>query len=98
MRAIVTALMLLAAGCTYPSERVDTVPEEPAIIVIGAPEGAILRVDGLDMGPAAQYDGKQKALIIQPGTHVVTVESGGSERFREKIFVTGSDIRTIRVQ
>jgi len=56
-------------GCSMPATSVRTVDDRPTLIFKGAPDGAVLFVDGLNLGPANQYNGAPKALIVEPGTH-----------------------------
>jgi len=80
--AILVAVAALA-GC-MPQTTVRTGMSPPTLIVTGAPSGAVLFVDGLDMGSAAQYDGNPKVLAVLEGTHHVEVRLGANVVYRKK--------------
>lgn len=63
---ILSLLCVLIAGCAHPIERVRTVDDRPGLSVVGAPPGAILYVDGVEIGPAADFDGKPE-MVPGPG-------------------------------
>jgi hypothetical protein len=66
-------------------------------MVTGAPRGAILVVDGIEVGPANDYS-KIRTLSVLPGRHVVEVRGPGDAIHREEIFVDGGAVKTIHVQ
>ena len=93
-----TILVAIAAlaGC-MPQTTVRTGMSPPTLMVTGAPSGAILFVDGLDMGSAAQYDGNPKVLAVLEGTHQVEVRLGTSVVYREKAFVSSGRSHNVAV-
>jgi hypothetical protein len=74
-------------GCVSPTTVVKTTDTRPSLIITGAPEGAILLLDGLDMGPAKQFDGKPNYLIVMPGTHKIVILQDDIKIFERVIFV-----------
>lgn len=99
---ILTAAMLacgLAAACDvrYPATRTEVPDERPQLIVANAGEGAVLLVNGVDVGSAAHYAGNPGTLRLPSGTHVVEVMQGGQIVLRETVFLTDGVIRTVRV-
>ena len=97
MRSLVAAAALaLLAACAGPSTVVHTVDNRPAIAVVGAPAGAVLFVDGAQVGDAAAYDGNPGVLRVEPGTHLVEIRVGGQPAFSQKVFVEG-ELKTVRV-
>jgi hypothetical protein len=82
-------VLFLAVGCAprYPVTKVNTVDSRPTLSFVNAPEGAIVLVDNLKMGDAAQYTGKPKVLVIEPGTHEIVLIQNGNEVYRQTIFV-----------
>jgi len=71
---LLTALVF--SGCAMPTTSVRTVDDRPTLAIKGAPEGAILFVDGLNMGLANQYSGTLSKSY--PDTRMATQYSGSS--------------------
>ncbi len=84
-------------SCSMPTTAVRTVDERPSLAFKGAPEGAILFIDGLNMGSAGQYDGQSKVLVIEPGTHTVRVTVDNGVIYEQRIFVESS-LKTITLR
>lgn len=101
MKKTIYLMLLLAAlfcaGCTMPNTSVRTVDDRPTLAIKGAPEGALLFVDGLNMGLANQYDGNPTILTVEPGTHIVRVVVNNSAIYEQKVFVESS-LKTITVR
>ena len=89
-------VLVLVAGCAMPTSTTSSKNENPGVLVVGAPPGAVVYVDGLEMGLAEQYAEKQ-ALEVLPGRHVVEIRSDSSVIHREEIFSGTGSIRTIEV-
>jgi hypothetical protein len=92
-----TAIVFGLCSCTMPNTSVRTIDDRPTLAFIGAPEGAVVFVDGLNMGVAGQYDGEPKVLIVEPGTHVVRVTLGNDVVYEQRVFVESS-LKTITVR
>jgi uncharacterized lipoprotein YajG len=93
--ALVTLLVL--AACSMPGTTVRTTDPRPGIAIDGAPDGAILYVDGQRIGEANKYDGQPNVLTVEPGTHTVVVKGAdGAPLFDRKIYVE-SELKTIKV-
>ena len=81
-------LTISALGCnTYPTTKVSTVDSRPTLSFTGASPASVVFVDGIGMGPAAQYDGNPKVLVVTSGTHEVTVKEGSNTVFQQSVFV-----------
>lgn len=97
-RMLVLFLLLSAAACAMPSTVVRTPDTRPSLAVEGAPAGAILFIDGVTVGEANRLDGQPNVLLVEPGTHTVTVKGAdGAELLEQKIFVE-SELKTIKVR
>jgi hypothetical protein len=84
-------------SCSMPSTSVRTVDDRPTLAFKGAPENAVLFVDGHSMGAANQYNAEPKTLTVEPGTHVVRVTINQDVIFEQRVFVESSlKIITIR--
>lgn len=94
---MLVTLLLLAAACSMPTTTVRTTDTRPGIAIDGAPDGAVLYVDGQQIGEANKYDGQPNILVVEPGTHIVAVKGAdGTPLFDRKIYVE-SEIKTIKV-
>jgi hypothetical protein len=97
VKLLATLVVIAAlAGC-MPQTSVRTGMSPPTLTVTGAPLGAILFVDGLDMGFAAQYDGNPKVLAVLEGTHQVEVRLGVNVVYKEKAFVSSGQSHNVAV-
>lgn len=94
----ITILSLVAlAACSMPNTTVRTTDTRPSFAIDGAPDGAILYVDGQQVGEANKYDGQPNVLVVEPGTHTVVVKGAdGAPLFDRKIYVE-SELKTIKV-
>ncbi|MBE0624233.1 MAG: hypothetical protein IH606_05405 [Burkholderiales bacterium] len=82
---------ILLAGCVQmPTEKQSISDMRPQIsFKVEEERAASMRilVDGLDIGVAADFiDGKAAARVL-PGTHIVSVTSGGSVLLEEKVYL-----------
>lgn len=98
MKAVLLAALAFSiAACTMPSTTVRTTDTRPSLAFEGAPEGSTAYVDGLPVGEAERYDGQPEVLLVEPGTHVVTIKArDGSVLFERKVYVE-SEIKTLKV-
>ena len=92
----IAVILFLLCGCSMPVTTVRSVDSRPSIIVQGTSPDAELLVDGLNVGKAATYNGKPQALIIQAGTHKVSIVENGRVIYEQTIFVE-SEVKTITV-
>lgn len=93
-----TIFVFLMLGCgSMPETLVKTPDSRPQLAIKGAPQKSILYVDGLRIGDATIYNGEPKTLIIEPGSHLITIKSSeGVLIFSQKIFVE-SELKTIPI-
>lgn len=89
-------IFAFAVGCTMPATTVKTVDERPSLAFKNAPSGALLYLDGLNMGDAAAYDGAPRVLLVEPGTHVVRIVQNGAVIYEQKVFLESS-LKTITI-
>lgn len=94
---IIFPIMILALGCAYPTSGVKVSDNRPTIAIQNAPEGAILIIDGLNMGLANQYDGQNKALLVEPGTHKIEVVNQGKIFLSEKVFLGVGEFKAFQI-
>ena len=91
---------VLLQGCHYPdAAKVEQKDSRPAIGVSGAPKGAMLYVDGLEMGLASQYDGEKNVLLIESGKHLIEVKAtDGKVLLSETLFLSSSTTKVLSIQ
>ena len=91
---------VLLQGCTYPdAAKIEQKDSRPSVGVRGAPEGAVLYVDGLKMGFANQYDGEENVLLIESGKHLVEVKAAdGTVLLSETLFLSSSTTKILTIQ
>lgn len=98
-KILVFVLLVITASlcsCAMPSTSVRTVDDRPTLAFKNAPANAVLFVDGLNMGPANQFDGDPKTLVVESGTHNVRVTVNQEIIFEQRVFVEGS-LKTITI-
>lgn len=94
---LLVLLSVLLSACAMPSTTVRTSDTRPSLAFDGAPAGAKVYVDGILAGEAERYDGQPGVLVVEPGTHVVSVRGpDGTVLYEGKVFVE-SEIKTIKV-
>jgi hypothetical protein len=96
MRVILLIAVFLSA-CAMPSTQVRTADTRPGLAFEGAPEGAAVYVDGLAMGEAAKYDGKPGFLLVEPGTHRVSLTARDGSVLLDRNVYVESGIKTLKV-
>lgn len=98
MRPLIALLVIaMLSACALPQTTVRTGSAAPGLSVTGAPDGAVLYVDGLQMGPASQFDGNPQVLAVLEGAHKVEVRLGATTLYSEKVFVSNGETHTVRV-
>ena len=96
-KSLAIFLMVFLAACSMPSTVVKTPDTRPSLAFEGAPEGAVLFLDGVRAGLANQYDGQPDVLRVEPGTHRVTITGAdGAVLLEQKVFVE-SELKTLKV-
>lgn len=96
-KLFILLISLMIPACSMPTTTVRTVEERPGIIISGAPEDALLLVDGVLAGKASAYNGTPDMLTVEPGTHRIVVQQGGKALYDQQIFVD-SEIKRINVR
>jgi hypothetical protein len=85
--------MVLVAACVpAPAERIAPVDDRPSLMIANAPSGARLMVDGADMGEIGD-----SPVLLEPGTHLVSVTGAGGVIHSEKLFLGGRGTRILTV-
>lgn len=93
---VMSLITCVLCSCSMPNTSVRTVDDRPTLLFKGAPENAVLFVDGLNMGSANEYNGEPKTLTVEPGTHVVRITINQNVIFEQRVFVESS-LKTITI-
>lgn len=99
MKRLFCLLCLIGAlaACSMPTTTVRSVDTRPGLIIANAPEGATVLVDGISVGAASEYNGEPNHLLVDPGTHRITVRQGNAVIYDQQIFVD-TEIKRISVR
>jgi hypothetical protein len=81
-----SVVAVVLVGC-YPVKQVNTIDDRPGIYVVDAPAGAILYIDGIEMGRAAKFDGNPTVLLVEPGTHRLKIVNDGVVLLSSEVFL-----------
>lgn len=84
-------LVLALTACALPTTKVNAGTSRPTLTVLGAPANAVLFVDGLQIGVAANYNGKPNTLLIEEGVHRVELRQGGTVLMSQQVFASGGE-------
>ncbi len=97
MKRLFLAFPLLFLACATPVTVVRTIDDRPRLLLQGAPEGAILRVDGRPVGKASAFSGNPGVCQVEPGVHFLEVRLGDKVLVSQKVFFGGGEQRTVVV-
>jgi hypothetical protein len=82
---------LLSGGCTQmPTEKQSISDMRPQISFKAEGDRALgsrVLVDGLDLGVVSDFIDGKAAVRVLPGTHIVSVTSGGGVLLEEKVYL-----------
>ena len=91
------AIFMVTFGCVHPSSQVRTIDDRPILVISGAPQAAVLYVDGIEMGLATNFDGDKNALRLKPGTHSVRVADSGRDYLNRQVYLGSGSIKTLTI-
>lgn len=93
--SVLLICIFLFSCSSLPITKVETGDSRPVLAIEGAPQNSGLYIDGLKVGNANDYDGNPHVLLIEPGTHKVSIRTlGGKSIYDQRIFVE-SGLKTI---
>lgn len=90
-------LGLFLVSCADPTSSVQTIDDRPQLAVQGAPAGSRLLVNGIDVGAANDFNGKNAVLRLEKGIQSVVVQLDGTAVHNEQVFLSDDVLRVIRV-
>jgi hypothetical protein len=96
LKALLIILLLCVSGCSW-FHRKPHAPDPSEFIVIGAPVGSQVFVDGAQAGQPKEVAKQPQAVEVTPGTHVVEVRMGDTVAYRENAYVTPGEKHVISV-
>ena len=96
LKALLIILLLCVSGCSW-FHRKPHAPDPSEFIVIGAPVGSQVFVDGVQAGQPKEVAKQPQAVEVTPGTHVVEVRVGETVAYRENAYVTPGEKHVISV-
>jgi hypothetical protein len=96
LKALLVILLLCVSGCSW-FHRKPHVPDPTQLVVVGAPVGSLVFVDGAQAGQAKEIANQPQAVDVAPGTHVLEVRVGDTVAYRENTYVTAGEKHVISV-
>jgi hypothetical protein len=96
LKAFLIILLLCVSGCSW-FHRKPHAPDPTEVVVVGAPVGSTVFVDGVQAGQAKEVAKQPQEVEVAPGTHVVEVRVGDTVAYRENTYVTRGEKHVISV-
>lgn len=96
MKAFLIFLLLCVSGCSW-FHRKPHAPDPTELIVVGAPVGSLVFVDGVQAGQVKEVAHQPQEVDVAPGTHVLEVRVGDTVAYRENAYVAPGEKRVISV-
>lgn len=100
--AVVFIGSFLSGGCTQmPTEKQSISDMRPQISFKAEGEYALnsrVLLDGLDLGMVSDFIDGKAAVRVLPGTHIVSVTSGGTVLLQEKVYLGDGVSRSFLVK
>jgi hypothetical protein len=96
LKAFVVILLLCVSGCSW-FHRKPHAPDPTELVVVGAPVGSMVFVDGVPAGQAKEVANQPQEVEVAPGTHILEVRMGDTVAYRENTYVTPGEKHVISV-
>jgi hypothetical protein len=96
LKAFLIILLLCVSGCSW-FHRKPHAPDPAELIVIGAPVGSQVFVDGVQAGQPKAVAKQPQEVEVTPGTHILEVRVGDTVAYRENTYVTPGEKHVISV-
>jgi hypothetical protein len=96
LKAFLIILLLCVSGCSW-FHRKPHAPDPTELVVVGAPVGSMVFVDGVLSGQAKEVANQPQEVEVSPGTHIVEVRMGDTVAYRENTYVTPGEKHVISV-
>ena len=89
--------LLTMAGCHMWGVGKKAAADPAELIVTGAPAGALIFVDGAQVGPAAARNDESEIITVAPGSHLVEIHLDDAIVYREDTYAGHGDHRVVTV-
>jgi hypothetical protein len=96
LKAFLIILLLCVSGCSW-FHRKPHAPDPTELVVVGAPGGSMVFVDGVLAGQAKEVANQPQEVEVAPGTHILEVRMGDTVAYRENTYVTPGEKHVISV-
>jgi hypothetical protein len=96
LKAFLIILLLCVSGCSWFHHK-PRAPDLTEFVVVGAPVGSMVFVDGVQAGQAKDVANQPQQVEVAPGTHVVEVRTGDTVAYRENAYVAPGEKHVISV-
>ncbi len=96
LKAFLVILLLCLSGCSW-FHRKPHAPDPTELVVVGAPVGSVVFVDGVQAAQAKEVAKQPQEVQVAPGTHIVEVKVGDTVAYRENTYVTPGEKHVISV-
>jgi hypothetical protein len=96
LKAILIIVLLCISGCSW-FHRKPHAADPTELVVVGAPVGSVVFVDGVQSGEAKEIAKQPQEIEVTPGTHILEVRMGDTVAYRENTYVTPGEKRVISV-
>jgi hypothetical protein len=96
VKAFLIILLLCVSGCSW-FHRKPHAPDPTELIVVGAPLGSLVFVDGVQAGQAKEVLNQPQEVEVTAGTHILEVRVGDTVAYRENTYVTPGEKHVISV-
>ncbi|HTP41534.1 MAG TPA: PEGA domain-containing protein [Nitrospiria bacterium] len=83
--------LLAATACTLFSPTTSAPPQAGGLRTLVIPDDAEVIVDGVSMGPASKYRGRD-FIPVKGGAHQVEIRKEGYQPYRDAVFINNNMI------
>ena len=87
MKAFLLIVLCFLSGCSWFHKGKPPLPDPTELIVIGAPVGSLLFIDGVQTGQPREAGNRTQVVEVSPGSHTLEVRRDGTMAYRESTFV-----------
>jgi hypothetical protein len=94
--AILTYLFISSCNIYTPTTTVITQNQRASITFDDKESEAIIYVNNIKMGAVRDYS--NRALFLENGTHLLEIIDNGYTTYKQKIFISGGEIRKINLK
>ena len=97
MRFFVLVALACLSACSWLGSRRTPSPAPTELVITGAPQGAVVFVDGMQAGAATVANDHPQVLKAAAGAHKVEIRLGDTVVYREDTYVGVGEQRIVSV-